>query len=49
MPAKDVYHNAVKTALINKGWTITADPYTIKYEELQLFADLGAGRTVIAE
>jgi hypothetical protein len=49
MPAKDVYHNAVKTALVKDGWTITADPYTIKFEELQLFADLGAGRTVIAQ
>lgn len=49
MPAKDVYHNAVKTALVKEGWTITADPYTIKFEELQLFADLGAGRTVIAQ
>lgn len=49
MPAKDVYHEAVKTALINNGWTITADPYTIKYEELQLFADLGADRTVVAQ
>lgn len=49
MPAKDVYHNVVKTALVKEGWTITADPYTIKYEELQLFADLGAGRTVIAQ
>jgi len=49
MPAKDVYHDAVKTALVKDGWTITADPYTIKYEELQLFADLGAGRTVVAQ
>lgn len=49
MPAKDVYHNAVKTALVKAGWTITADPYTIRYEELQLFADLAAGRTIIAQ
>lgn len=49
MPAKDVYHNAVKTALVKAGWTITADPYTIRYEELQLFADLAADRTIIAQ
>lgn len=48
MPAKDIYHDAVKNALIKDGWTITADPYTIKYEEVQLFADLLAGRTVKA-
>lgn len=49
MPAKDTYHDAVKNALIKDGWTITADPYTIKYEELQLFADLLAERVVEAE
>jgi hypothetical protein len=49
MPAKDIYHDAVKKALIKDGWTITADPYTIKYEEVQLFADLLAGRTVKAQ
>ncbi len=29
MPAKDIYHDAVKNALIKDGWTITADPYPI--------------------
>ena len=45
MPARDVYHNAVKTALIKDGWTITADPYIIAYEDTQLFADLAAEKT----
>ena len=27
MPARDMYHNAVKAALINDGWTVTHDPY----------------------
>jgi hypothetical protein len=49
MPAKDICHDAVKNALIKDGWIITADPYTIKYEEVQLFADLLAGRTVKAQ
>ncbi len=49
MPARDVYHNAVKTALIKDGWTITADPYVITYEDTQLFADLAAERTLAAE
>jgi hypothetical protein len=31
MPAKDIYHDAVKNALIKDGWTITADPYYIIY------------------
>ncbi|MEH2113550.1 MAG: element excision factor XisH family protein [Nostoc sp.] len=29
MPAKDIYHNAVKNALIKDRSTITANPYPI--------------------
>ena len=25
--AKDIYHNLVRTALENEGWTITHDPF----------------------
>jgi hypothetical protein len=49
MPSKDIIHEAVKNALIKDGWTITADPYTIKYEEIKLFADLAAERPLLAE
>jgi XisH protein len=31
--AKDVFHNAVKTALQKDGWIITADPYEISAEQ----------------
>jgi hypothetical protein len=48
MPAKDVYHDAVKNALIKDGWIITADPYPIKYEEVKLFADLAGEKTIAA-
>jgi len=48
MPAKDVYHDAVKNALIKNGWIITADPYPIKYEEVKLFADLAGEKTIAA-
>jgi len=48
MPAKDKIHNAVKNALIKEGWTITADPYTIQYEGLILFADMSAERPITA-
>jgi hypothetical protein len=40
MPAKDLYHEAVKNALIKDGWTITADPYPIEYEDAELYPDL---------
>lgn len=49
MPAKDTFHDAVKTALIRDGWTITHDPYTIVFGQDNLFADLGAERTLAAE
>lgn len=42
MPAKDIYHNAVTSALVKDGWTITADPYRILYEDAELYADLAA-------
>jgi hypothetical protein len=48
MPAKDIYHDAVKNALIKDGWTITADPYPIKYEEVKLFADLAGEKPISA-
>lgn len=49
MPAKDIYHNAVKSALVKDGWRITADPYRILYEDAELYADLAAERPIVAE
>ncbi|MBE9146761.1 XisH family protein [Planktothrix mougeotii] len=49
MPAKDVYHDAVKNALIKDGWTITSDPYKIKYKDAELFADLAVEKPIVAE
>jgi len=47
--ARDIIHYAVKAALINDGWIITADPFTIKDEDATVFADLAAERVVAAE
>lgn len=49
MSARDAIHDAVKHALIQDGWTVTADPYIIDYEDLTLFADLAAERALAAE
>ena len=49
MPAKDIYHDVVKAALIKDGWTITADPYRIRYEDAELFADLAAEKPIAAQ
>ncbi len=48
MPAKDIYHDVVKNALIKDGWTITADPYPIKYKEVKLFADIAGEKAIAA-
>lgn len=42
MPAKDIYHEAVKQALIKDGWTITNDPLHLRYGEFDFYVDLGA-------
>lgn len=49
MPARDIIHDAVRNALIKDGWTITDDPYIIAYEDLMLFADMAAERTLAVE
>lgn len=49
MPAYDIYHNEVRHALEKDGWTITHDPYVLKYEEVRVQADLGAERLFAAE
>ena len=47
--AKDKIHEQVKNALIKDGWTITHDPYALRYKEIKMSADLGAERTLAAE
>lgn len=49
MPPLDAIHDAVKNALRKDGWTITADPHTIRYAELTLLPDLAAERPLAAE
>ena len=46
MPAKDTYHNAVKNALIKDGWTITAEPYPLEYEDIELYPDLAVEKLI---
>jgi hypothetical protein len=46
MPAKDIYHEAVKNALIKDGWTITADPYPLEYEDVELYPDLAVEKFI---
>lgn len=46
MPAQDRIHGPVKNALIKDGWTITAEPFTILFEDASLFADLAAEKAL---
>jgi len=49
MPAKDLYHDTVKTALLKDGWTITDDPLSLEIGGRDLFVDLGAEKLLIAD
>lgn len=49
MPRKDKYHDEVRTALENDGWTITHDPYYFKVGGKEIYIDLGAERLLAAE
>lgn len=49
MPAKDLYHQVVKQLLIDAGWTITHDPYQLKWAERNLSIDLGAEELLAAQ
>jgi XisH protein len=42
MPAKDSYHEIVKNALIEEGWTVTHDPFFIRIGKRKGFIDLAA-------
>jgi len=49
MPARDIYHDVVRNALIKDGWTITHDPLRLKWGVKDMYADLGAEKVLTAE
>jgi hypothetical protein len=49
MSAKDIFHNAVKTALQKEGWIITHDPLTLGTGGVEMYIDLGAEKLIAAE
>ena len=48
MSRRDIYHNTVKQALIQEGWTITHDPYMFQSEP-ELSTDIGAEKIIAVE
>jgi len=49
MPAKDIYHETVKNALIKDGWLITHDPLVLRWGTIDVYVDLGAEQLLAAE
>ena len=49
MPAKDLFHNTVRTALEKDEWTVTDEPLFLKIDSLDFYVDLAAERMVAAE
>jgi XisH protein len=47
--AKDLFHEAVKNALVKEQWLITADPLKIKIDGVKLEIDLAAEKVIAAE
>lgn len=47
--AKDLFHNNVKTALQKDGWSITHDPYQLRYGSTDVYIDLAAEEAIAAE
>lgn len=49
MPAKDLFHNTVKTSLEKDGWEITDEHLFIQVEDIDFYIDLAAERILAAE
>ncbi len=49
MPARDIYHDALKNALIKDDWIITDDPLHIKWGLRDMYVDLGAKKLLAAQ
>ena len=49
MPAKDIFHDAVRIALEKDQWTITHDPLSLKIDDIELKIDWGAERVLAAQ
>ena len=49
MPAKGVFHGAVKNALEKDGWSVTADPLHLKWGKRDFYVDLAASRFYLAD
>lgn len=49
MPARDIYHSAVRFALVKDGWEILAEDYNLEYGGDRLYVDIAAEKSIVAE
>lgn len=49
MSAKDKVHHQVINALRKDGWTITHDPFKVRWKTRKLLVDLGAEKLIAAQ
>jgi hypothetical protein len=49
MAARDIFHQAVKAALVKDQWQITDDPFVLQVGGVDMYVDLGAERLLAAE
>ena len=47
MSARNIYHDAVREALVADGWAITHDPFGVPVGARRLQADIGAERAAL--
>ncbi|WP_310484414.1 XisH family protein [Chamaesiphon sp. VAR_48_metabat_403] len=49
MPAKDIFHDAVRHALEKEQWIITDDPLFLRFGGVDMYVDLAAEQLMSAE
>jgi len=49
MPAKDIFHEACKNALIKDGWLVTNEHFFIRSGGVEIYIDIGAEKIITAE
>jgi len=49
MPAKDIFHEACKNALVKDGWLVTNEHFFIHSGGVEIYIDIGAEKIITAE
>lgn len=49
MPAKDIFHDNVKNALLKDAWSVTDEQFYIRSGGVEIYIDIGAEKIIAAE